>query len=194
MNKTATTLMLLAALLASTSAAADTLLRLRLIRTSPEAGSGPVYEMDVNGSYSQDLDASWFITPQLLAELAVGTPQPLDLSLRDTALGRMHQIPLIGMLQYRYPAWRDVQGYVGVGFNYTVFTDRKLDGDLRLQRSSTGPVLQLGCDVLLHQAWTVNIDIKKTWIDSDLFDAQGFVTHLNIDPLMAGIGLGYHFR
>ena len=65
---------------------------------------------------------------------------------------------------------------------------------LYLDSSSVGPALQAGFDFKLDGPWSLNFDIKKAWIESDVRTGAGVrVSKVKIDPMLIGIGLGYRF-
>jgi outer membrane protein len=63
----------------------------------------------------------------------------------------------------------------------------------KLERSSVGLALQLGFDYKIDKNWSLNFDIKKIQIDSDVFVAGEKISNVQIDPLLIGVGVGYRF-
>lgn len=183
-----------AALMACGAASAETMLRVRAIEIMPHANSAPVSGVDVKNKHAPDLDASWFFRSNLALELLLTIPQSHQATLNGTDLGKAQHLPPTLLLQYYHPIHSGARAYVGGGVNYTFFTDRDLNGGLRLEAGSFGPAVQMGVDFPLRGNWYANLDLKKIWIDSDVSNANGFVTHVNINPVVAGIGLGYRFN
>jgi len=85
--------------------------------------------------------------------------------------------------------------YVGAGVNYTrISSVDLLDGNGRLESNSIGFALQAGFDVKLDKNWSVNFDVKKVQIGSDVKDTAGNkLSKVSIDPWLVGVGIGYRF-
>ncbi|MEG2961581.1 MAG: OmpW family outer membrane protein, partial [Janthinobacterium sp.] len=84
--------------------------------------------------------------------------------------------------------------YVGAGINYTNISDVKLlNGAGRLEHDSWGYSLQAGVDYKLDKNWSLNFDIKKVQIRSDVFIAGAKASEVKVDPILIGVGVGYRF-
>jgi outer membrane protein len=67
-------------------------------------------------------------------------------------------------------------------------------GAYTLESSSTGGAAQVGVDFPLDRKWSLNVDIKKVYIRSDVFTAAGAnAGTLKLDPTLFGVGIGYRF-
>lgn len=195
MNTNKLKMLALAGLVISGAAQAEAMVRVRAIDILPDAKSSPVTGVDVSNKIAPDVDLNWFFTKNLAVELLLSIPQEHKVTLNGASLGKVSHLPPALLVQYHYPVGQTFRPYVGAGLNYTLFTDRKLDGGLKLETGSFGPAIQAGMDVALQGNWYFNVDVKKIWIDSDVTDGTGaFVTHVDIDPLIVGAGIGYAFR
>lgn len=183
----------LSAVLMVGAAQAEALVRVRAIEILPNAKSDPVGGVDVANKLAPDVDVSWFFTKNIAVELLLTIPQTHNVTLNGADIGDAAHLPPTLLLQYHLPLSQHFQPYAGAGLNYTVFTDRDLNGGLQLERDSVGPAVQVGFDVPLTDGWLLNFDVKKIWIDSDVTSAGSFVTHVDIDPLVVGAGVGYRF-
>ena len=89
--------------------------------------------------------------------------------------------------------------YLGAGVNYTRFSSVKLPqgtalGALTIDKNSVGLALQAGVDYALDGKWSLNLDVKKVQIRTDLKSgAAGKLGKIKVDPLLIGVGLGYKF-
>lgn len=183
----------LSSLLMSGAAQAEGMLRVRAINIMPSASSDPVTGVDVEDKLAPDIDLSWFFSKNLAVELLLTIPQSHEVTLNGSSLGEAEHLPPTVLMQYHLPVNPRFQPYVGAGINYTFFTDRKLDGGLELESGSFGPALQAGFEVPLDNGWFLNLDVKKIWIDADVSSSGGFVTHVEINPLVLGAGAGWRF-
>jgi len=78
--------------------------------------------------------------------------------------------------------------------NYTrISSVHLLDGAGDLENDSWGLALQAGVDFRIDEHWSINADIKKVNIRSDVFVGGANASHLKVDPLLFGLGVGYRF-
>lgn len=195
MQKTAV-MLALAAMFAAGAAQAEGFVRFRAIDIRPSAETSPDKDVDVDHKIAPEVDLSWFFTPNFAAELVLTYPQEHDVTLGSTDLGTVKHLPPTLLLQYHAAPNAKVRPYVGAGINYTFFTDTDLDAGgtkVELENGSFGPAVQLGVDVPVGDTWSFNVDAKKIWIDTDVTVGGAHFTHLDIDPLVIGIGFGRKF-
>jgi outer membrane protein len=83
--------------------------------------------------------------------------------------------------------------------NYTMFFGHDdadpaiLDADFD---SSVGFALQAGFDIPIDEHWSINVDVKKVWINTDvrLDTTLGPVdADVDINPLIVGVGVAYRW-
>jgi outer membrane protein len=96
------------------------------------------------------------------------------------------------LVQYHFLPSAQISPYVGVGVNYTRISNVDLSG-ADLDRNSFGFALQAGLDYKLNQKWSLNLDIKKVQIRSDVSLNGTRLTTAKLDPLLVGVGVGYRF-
>jgi outer membrane protein len=61
---------------------------------------------------------------------------------------------------------------------------------------SWGGALQAGVDYKLDDHWSVNVDVRKVWISSDVTLSAGATVinaAVDINPLIVTVGSGYRF-
>lgn len=198
MKKTIGLVFIAAALVLSSAANADKgdwLGRARIISIDPDASSGPVTGVDVSSETTVELDFSYFVTNNLALELILGTKEH-DVSLNGTNLGTVSHLPPTLTLQYHFAPQATFRPYVGVGLNYTRFysSDLHLAGSsLHVEKDSWGGALQAGFDYQLSKNLFLNVDVKKIFIETDVLSNGAFLTNLDIDPVVFGVGLGMKF-
>ena len=58
-------------------------------------------------------------------------------------------------------------------------------------------VVALSCgvrlDMRLDRKWSINLDVKKAYIRSDVYAAGSSIGRLKVDPVLYAVGLGYRF-
>lgn len=104
-------------------------------------------------------------------------------------------------LQYHFDPIGGFKPYVGAGLQYIAFfgesTSPTLGTKMKID-DAVGFTLQAGVDVALGGGWYANLDVKKTWIDTE---ASWGVTPLgavradvDIDPWIFSANIGYRFN
>ena len=198
------TLTLLAAGLCQSGAAAAQespwLVRARVLHLAPANESDPVGgagasdRLHVSEKTIPDVDVSYFFTPNWAAELVLTVPQKHTVSLDGAAIGTFKHLPPTLSAQYHFLPGATVDPYLGAGVNYTRISQvNLLGGAATLEHHSAGLALQAGADVKIDQHWSVNVDIKKLQIRSNVMIAGSRASRVKVDPLLFGVGVGYRF-
>ena len=207
-----------AALLAGPAQAkqGDVLLRLRGIMVAPNEKSGsilpafPGERVSVDNSIMPEVDVTYMATDHIGFELIAATT-------KHSASGRTGTTGGIGKLastwvlpptltaQYHFVPEGKVRPYVGAGINYTLFYNEDpstaLEGAVGKTKvhmsDSFGWAAQAGVDIDLTDKVFLNLDIKYIDIDTNArlsTTAAGVQNvHVDLDPLVFGVGLGMRF-
>jgi outer membrane protein len=124
--------------------------------------------------------------------LILTVPQQMTVS-AGANVGTFKALPPTLTLQYHFTDFNGYKPYVGAGLNYTKITNTSLGG-LGLSDHSVGLALQAGVDVPLTKQVSLNFDVKKVQIKTDVYTAAGAKAgSLKLDPTLIGVGLGYRF-
>jgi outer membrane protein len=62
-----------------------------------------------------------------------------------------------------------------------------------LDSHSWGAALQVGVDVPVTKQVSVNLDVKKVYIQTDVYANGAKAGTLKLDPLLVAVGVGYRF-
>jgi outer membrane protein len=163
-------------------------------RSAPVGGAGASDRIHVSSKTIPELDVSYFFTPNLAAELILTYPQKHDVTLDGSKIGSFKQLPPTLLAQYHFLPGETVQPYVGAGINYTLISSVSLLGGAGgLEHDSVGLALQAGVDFRLDKNWSLNLDIKKVRIRSDVTIAGARASSVKVDPYLMGVGIGYRF-
>lgn len=162
-----------------------------------DAGTGalnglPANAITVSSKAIPEVDISYFFTPNIAAELILTYPQKHKVYAAGTKLGSFKHLPPTLTLQYHFTPASTFSPYVGAGINYTRISSVKLGG-ADLENDSIGYALQAGFDYKLDKNWSINFDVKKVQIRSDVMIAGDKVSKVKVDPLLVGVGIGYRF-
>lgn len=184
------------------------LVRMRGLLVSPDAGGTTSIggTVDIDNSVVPELDFTYFLTDNIGIELILATtkhnPVVKASDLGDVALGSVWLLPPTLTVQYHFMPKEDLSPYVGAGVNYTFFYSENTSPALESLDLTTidysdsfGIVLQAGVDYKLNEKWSVNLDVKKVWLNTDVSIGSGAVTAsgVDIDPWIVGFGFGYSF-
>ncbi len=186
------------------------LIRTRAIVVNPRASSDTIHPGlggnadDISTEATVEFDVNYFFTKNISTELILATTKH-NVEARNTALGDVNLgtvnllPPTLTALYHFFPESR-ISPYIGAGINYTDFYSVN-PGTVATSvdyKNSIGPALQAGVDVALDNHWSLNADVKKIYINSDVTVETGGVlptqkTSVDINPLVFGVGFGYRF-
>lgn len=202
------TLLAAAALCALTSGAAMAqnypqdgkwMVRARAVHLDSANKDSTPLDLSVNNKMIPELDISYFFTPNFAAELILTYPQKHDVRAGGAKIGSLKHLPPTLLAQYHFTNLGAFKPYVGAGINYTRFSSVKFDPAVdaalnpSVKKNSFGPALQIGFDYALDKNWSINFDVKKVYIKTDVRSFGTKVGTFKVDPLLVGVGLGYRF-
>ena len=162
--------------------------------STPLAGTGASDRILVSNKTIPEVDVSYFFTPNLAAELILTYTQKHDVTLDGQRIGSFRHLPPTLTAQYHFAPQASVRPYIGAGLNYTRISRVKLlDGAANLEKDSWGLALQAGVDIRLDARWSLNVDVKKVSIRSDVLLGGARASEVRVDPVLIGVGVGYRF-
>lgn len=163
-------------------------------KSAPLAGVGAANRIDVESKTIPEIDISYFVTPNIAAELILTYPQKHDVTLDGAKIGTFKHLPPTLTVQYHFMPGQTIQPYVGAGVNYTRISNvRLLGGAGDLENDSFGLALQAGVSYQLAPHWSLNLDVKKLQLRSDVYVGGARASNVKVDPVLFGIGVGYRF-
>jgi len=182
--------------------AGDWLVRGRVIGVIPDESSKTTVaggKVGVANDYVPEVDFSYFLTPNIAAELILGTSKH-DLdgkgTLTGTPIGSAWIVPPTLAVQYHFMPDQAFKPYVGAGINYSFFWNEKPSSSFnKLEMTGGfGYALQAGFDYKIANNWYLNADLKKIYLNVDASLNSGAVkADVDLDPWVAGVGIGYKF-
>ena len=191
----------------------DVLVRARAIVVAPNESSGAVSgiagsKLGVGDSVMPEVDFTYMATNHIGAELILATTKH-NVSGRGTisALGDVADtwvLPPTLTVQYHFAPDGNIRPYLGAGINYSIFYSSKalssLNGALGPTKvkldDSVGYALQAGVDVPVSKKVFVNFDIKYIDMKTTARLTSGATlrtARVRIDPIVAGMGIGFRF-
>jgi len=157
--------------------------------------SSTIPGVSVDSAWTVELDFTYFFNPNVAVELIAATAKH-QVNLNGQEIGKVGVLPPTLTLQYHFTQFGAFKPYVGAGINYTYFYDRDLaNNTLELGRSSWGAALQTGVDYMLDRHWSLNLDVKYIWMNTDInVQASGAKAgEVDINPWVFGVGVRYRF-
>jgi outer membrane protein len=174
--------------------AGDIFVRVRGEAVVPQVSSTGA-ALSVSNTGIPELDISYFLTKNIAVE-AICCVSPHEIDAKGVGkVGNTWLFPPTVLLQYHLDMGQ-LKPYVGAGVNYTSFFDNSTApgfSNLRIH-PAWGEAVQAGVDYHLSGNWFANLDFKKLWLRTDYSVNDGAIHgHLNLDPIIAGGGIGYRF-
>jgi len=179
--------------LAQTSGEGPWLVRVRAVHLDPANDDGTGLDLSINSKWIPEVDVSYFFTPNIAAELVLTVPQKHTVSAGGTEIGSLKHLPPTLLAQYHFTNFQGFKPYLGGGVNYTRFSSVNLPAGVDIDRDSFGPALQAGVDFPLTKNISLNLDVKKVWIRTDVSAGGAKLGTFKVDPVLVGVGVGYRF-
>ena len=175
------------------------LVRVRAVNLDSANKDSTGLDLSINNKVIPELDISYFFTPNIAAELILTYPQKHDLRSGGVDIGSLKHLPPTLLAQYHFTNFGGFKPYVGVGINYTNFSSVNFDPAVQaalnpsIKRNSWGAALQVGFDIPLTKQLSLNFDVKKVYIKTDVYSGDVKAGTFKVDPVLVGVGLGYRF-
>ena len=178
---------------AQSTAEGPWLVRARAVNLNSANGDSTGLGLSINDKVIPEVDISYFIRPNIAAELILTYPQKHDVRSFGAKIGTLKHLPPTLTLQYHFMPTGAVRPYVGAGVNYTNFSSVNLPPGVNVERNSWGLAVQAGLDIPVAKNVVLNVDVKKVQIRTDVLAGGAKVGTFKVDPLLFGIGVGYRF-
>jgi outer membrane protein len=161
-------------------------------------------DVDISDEWVPSVQLEWFFNENVSAELLCCVARhevgAVDTALGPVDLGKVTHFPPTMTLKYRWTDFGPFEPYVGAGVNYTHFFDEDVPAggpvtDIDYD-DSFGGALQIGADYRLNDRWSINVDARKIWINTDVAIQAGATridADVDIDPWVFAVGVGYRF-
>ena len=162
------------------------------------AGAATGLRAEVSDDVMPTIGLSYFLTDKVAIEVIAGTTQHTVKAVSagtDVEVHKTWVLPPVVSVQYHpYPAAR-FSPYVGAGLNYMLFYSGKDRNGFKVKLDDGfGYALQAGADIVLTGRYSLNVDAKKVWFETDASINDGALTSkVNLDPWVLSAGVGYRF-
>lgn len=204
MTKSASSFAAVAVILSLTGIAAQAqegpwLVRVRAVNLDSANKDSTGLGLSVNNRTIPEVDISYFVTPNIAAELILTYPQKHKIYSGSTEIGSLKHLPPTLSLQYHFSPTATFRPYVGAGLNYTNFSAVNFVPAVQtaleptIKYNSVGLSLQVGADIQVSKNLYVNLDVKKVQIGTTVYSKGAEAGKFKVDPLLVGLGLGMRF-
>lgn len=152
--------------------------------------------LTINDKWIPEVDLTYFLTPNLAAELILTYPQKqtVNSTVVGGDIGSFKHLPPTLTFQYHVTGIQGFRPYVGLGVNYTNISSVKiLNGAVGLKHNSYGWAAQIGADIPLGGGWLLNLDAKKVKIGTNVYLNGADQGKFRVDPVLLSVGVGYRF-
>ena len=184
----------------------DIVLNVRLTDVAPTAGD-PILtaagattglKADVKDDIKPTIGLSYFLTDKLAVEVIAGTTRHTVEAVgagTDVAVHKTWVLPPVVSLQYHPLPGARFSPYVGAGLNYMLFYSGKDQNGFTVDLDNGfGYALQAGADIPINAAYSLNLDVKKVWFDTDAkINGGALKSKVKLDPLVVSVGFGRRF-
>jgi outer membrane protein len=155
--------------------------------------------LSINDKWIPEVDVSYFFTPSISAELVLTYPQKHTIYARGVEIGSLKHLPPTLTAKYHFTGSSAFIPYVGAGVNYTHFSNVSFDPAVvnalhpSIDSNSFGLAVQAGADIPVAKNVSLNFDVKKVQIRTDVKSSGTKVGTFKVDPVLIGVGVGYRF-
>jgi len=155
--------------------------------------------LTANNKVIPEVDVTYFFNKNVAAELVLTVPQKqtVNSTYFGGDLGTFKHLPPTLLAQYHFTDFNGFKPYVGAGINYTKISSVNLAlpdaTKVTLDGHSWGGALQVGVDIPLDKNWSLNFDVKKIYIKTDVYAGGSNAGTLKLNPVAASVGSGYRF-
>ena len=162
------------------------------------AGASTGLRVDAGDSVMPTLGFTYFLTDHWAVEAILGTTRHeirAQGGATDVAVHETWVLPPVVTLQYRPLTEGRFSPYVGAGVNAMLFYGGDDQNGFTVDLDDgLGYALQAGADIGIRGPWSVNLDVKKVWFNTDAEINGGALTSdVDLDPWVVSAGISRKF-
>lgn len=162
------------------------------------AGASTGLSASVSDDTIPSLGISYFLTDKVAVELILGTSKHEIDAVGGVSPVRVHETwvlpPVVSVQYHPLPAAR-VSPYVGAGVNYMLFYNGSDKNGFKVDLDNGfGYSLQAGVDIAVKGPWSINVDAKKVFFDTEAsINGGALKSDVELDPWVVSVGFGRKF-
>jgi outer membrane protein len=153
---------------------------------------------EISDSYLPSIGLEYFVTDNVSVEVIAGTFNHTVTAVGpgvDVDVLELWHLPPTVTAKYHFNTQGQVSPYIGAGPTFIWFWDEEgqngFDVDLD---DNFGFALQAGADFAVRGPWSVNVDVKKIFFETDASVNGGALrSEVTLNPWVVSVGFGYKF-
>jgi outer membrane protein len=171
-------------------------------KTLESSNNGVKFDIDATEEATFGFSLTYMLTDNWAIDLLGVWPAEHTLSTsaftgRDEDIASTKVLPPTLSVQYHFLPGGTFRPYVGVGVNYTMFSDEWIiEGTFDI-KDSTGFAAQVGADFALGDRWVFNVDVRYLDITADTTQTipgdPPYREKFDLDPWVISAMIGYRF-
>jgi outer membrane protein len=171
------------------------LVRARAVKLNMTNHDSTPLNLSADDKTIPEVDVSYFFNKNVAAELILTIPQQQKVYVSGVDSGTFKHLPPTLTIQYHFTNFNGYKPYVGAGLNFTKISQENIANHAyHLDSKSYGYALQAGVDVPVTKQVSLNFDIKKVQIQTQVYNSSNVSQGtLRLDPVVIGVGIGYRF-
>lgn len=164
--------------------------------TAANADTG--LDVEVSDDWKPTLGFSYFLTDHVAVEAILGTTQHEISAVGGGGSTVVHEtwvLPPVVTLQYHFNPQGRVSPYVGAGVNAMLFYGGEDQNGFKVDiDNGFGGALQAGVDIALKGPWSLNLDAKKVFFDTEAsINGGALKSDVTLDPWVISMGVARRF-
>ncbi len=173
------------------------LVRIRALHLDSTNKDSTGLGLSINNKTFPEVDFSYFLSPNVAAELILTYPQKQTVYSNGSEIGSLKHLPPTLTLQYHFIPSGTVRPYLGAGVNYTNFSSVSFTPAVQaalhpsIKRNSWGLAWQAGADVELAKNVYLNFDVKRVNLGTTIYSSGAEAGKFKVNPTLASVGLGW---
>lgn len=162
------------------------------------AGADTGLDVDIGDSYVPTLGITYFITDNVAVDVTLGTSVH-QISAQapgtDIEVHRTWVVPPVVTVQYHFSPEARFSPYVGAGINAMIFYGGNDQNGFTVDLDNgVGWALQAGADYSISGPWSLNVDVKKVFFNTDASINSGALrSSVDIDPWVVSVGFSRRY-
>jgi outer membrane protein len=161
----------------------------------------PGADVAISGRATVEGEIGYYVTRHIALAAAGGFPPTFEVkgagSLAGVSAGKITGGPAGVFLEYHPVRTGRIQPYAGAGAAFLLVFGTK-DGALSglTAKSSAGPAIGGGVDLMVNSKWGAFVDVKKAWLGTIARGSLGGApvkADVRVDPMVYNVGVAYHF-
>lgn len=162
------------------------------------AGADSGLDVDVSDDLMPTLGFTYFFTDHVAVEAILGTTQHevrAKGGATDVAVHETWVLPPVVTVQWRPLTEGRFSPYVGAGVNAMIFYSGEDQNGFTVDLDDGfGYALQAGADIGIQGPWSLNVDVKKVWFNTDAeINGGALESDVNLDPWVVSVGVSRKF-